>query len=66
MVGYGGSEPPMERSDDVLISFPYGTAIETNARIDWIDGGRAYTAGQKRRALSYDYDVSVLAVEILS
>lgn len=63
-VGYGGALPPMARIDDVQIVFPLGTAIETGDRIDWLTGGRTYTAGQQRKALSYDLNVTVAVVEV--
>jgi hypothetical protein len=66
LVGSGGGSAPMDRPDDAAISLPWGTAVKPNDRIDWIDGGQAYTVGQRRRAKSFDFDVTVQGVEVPS
>ncbi len=63
-IGYGGGERPMDQMSDVQISFPYGTPIDTGDNILCLDLGLTYTAGQKRKALSNDFDVTVFAVEV--
>ena len=66
IVGHGGSESPMDRPDDAAISFPVGTVIKTNDRVEWIEGARSYTVGQTRRLESFVFDVTVAAVEVSS
>jgi len=62
-VGCGGGSAPMDRPDDVMISFPYGTQIKTNDAVRWVEDGQTYTVGQKRRAKSFDFDVTVQGIE---
>ena len=66
IVGSGGGEFGMDRINDAAISFPVGTVVTTNDRVEWIEGARAYTVGQTRRLDSFVLDITVAAIEVSS
>jgi hypothetical protein len=66
IVGSGGGEFGLDRPDDAAISFPVGTVVKTNDRVEWIEGARIYTVSQTRRLESFVFDVTVAAVEVAS
>lgn len=66
IVGYGGGSSPMDRPEDASISFPVGTVVKTNDRVEWVEGARTYTVGQIRRLESFVFDVTVAAIEVPS
>ena len=66
LIGSGGGEFGLDRPDDAAISFPVGTVVKTNDRVEWIEGARAYTVGQTRRLESFVFDITVAVVEVSS